>query len=309
MNRIHSITWITLLGCASPAFGQTTGKSETPASTARTDVAVCDVHFLHKSSDLIGADVRNAQDEDLGKIEELVMDPETGRIAYAVLSFGGFLGMGDKLFALPWGVLQLVHDDGNADDHNFLLGIDKERLKQSPGFPKSNWPDINSPEWTQSIDEFYAEELRARGVTAEASAKETEKAIDQSKRLALLKASDVDGCKVETSDGKDGGKIRELAVDPVAGRVNYVVLASGGFLGMGASEYALPWDVCQFTFNDDNDLRCKLTIAEAKFENAPTFKDDDWKRMSDRVFVKDVYTFYGCPCYWPENKQSSNTGK
>ncbi len=162
----------------------------------------------------------------------------------------------------------------------------------------------------EKLDEIYAEDLRARGtLPIEAAAEETEEAIDQSTRLLLLKASDVKGCKVETSDGKDGGKISELAIDPSAGRVSYVVLASGGVLGLGAEHYALPWDTCKFTFNKDNDLRCKLTVAEAKFEGAPEFKDEDWKRMSDRVWVKDVYTFYGCPCYWTEIKQSSSSGR
>lgn len=303
MRQIQSIAWIAVLGCAGAAIAQDTGKKDVPVTVATTDE-----HFVHKSSELIGADVRNAADEDLGKIEELVIEPKSGRIAYAVLSFGGFLGMGDKLFALPWGVLQLVHDEGDANDHNFLLAIDKERLKKSPGFPKDNWPDINSPEWTKSIEEFYAEDLRGRGdVPVEAGA--AKEAVDQSQRLLLLKASDVDGCEVDTSDGKDGGKLSELAIDTEDGRVSYVILSSGGFLGMGAKEYALPWSTCQFSFDKDKDLQCKLTIPEAKFEGAPTFDDKNWELMSDRVWVKDVYTFYGCPCYWVETTKSSGSGQ
>ena len=56
---------------------------------------------------LIGEDVYNTKDEDLGDIKEIMLDMNNGKIAYAVLSFGGFLGMGDKLFAVPWSALTL----------------------------------------------------------------------------------------------------------------------------------------------------------------------------------------------------------
>ena len=79
--------------------------------------------------------VVNTAGEELGKIEELMIDLEKGRIAYAVLSFGGFLGMADKLFAIPWQALTLrVHD------HAFTLDIPKDVLEKAEGFDKDNWP-------------------------------------------------------------------------------------------------------------------------------------------------------------------------
>src|SRR5882762_11743141 len=69
---------------------------------------------------VVGDRVRNSAGEDLGKIEEIMIDVPTGRVAYVVLSFGGFLGMGGKLFALPWDALQL-----NEDEHEFILNVDK----------------------------------------------------------------------------------------------------------------------------------------------------------------------------------------
>jgi sporulation protein YlmC with PRC-barrel domain len=101
---------------------------------------------------LKGDPVRNAAGEDLGKIEEFMIDLESGRVAYAVLSFGGFLGMGDKLFALPWSALTL-----NTDQHEFLLNVNKEVLKKAPGFDKNNWPDMTDRTWGAGVHKYYGQ--------------------------------------------------------------------------------------------------------------------------------------------------------
>jgi len=92
---------------------------------------------LFKASKLIGYTVKNKKGEEVGKIEELVINSRDGRIAYAVLSFGGFLGMGDKLFAIPWKSLTPI-----PDQQSFSLDIDKEKLAETPGFDETNWPDM-----------------------------------------------------------------------------------------------------------------------------------------------------------------------
>ena len=94
--------------------------------------------------------VKNAVGEKLGDIKDIMIDLEKGRVAYAVLSFGGFLGLGDKLFAVPWSALRL-----NAEDHSFLLDVDKETLEKAPGFYKDDWPDFADPTWGASVYKHY----------------------------------------------------------------------------------------------------------------------------------------------------------
>jgi sporulation protein YlmC with PRC-barrel domain len=94
--------------------------------------------------------VVNSQGESLGEVEELMIDLESGRIAYAVLSFGGFLGMGNKLFAVPWEALQL-----DADNHCFVLNVPREKLEQAPGFDQDDWPDFADPRFGQEIYRHY----------------------------------------------------------------------------------------------------------------------------------------------------------
>lgn len=99
---------------------------------------------------LEGNEVINQAGENLGKIETFMIEPEEGRVAYAVLSFGGFLGMGNKLFAVPMQALMLVPDQGK-----FLLNESKERLENAPGFDKDHWPDMDDPVWGSSIYDYY----------------------------------------------------------------------------------------------------------------------------------------------------------
>ena len=89
---------------------------------------------------LEGDRVVNAAGETLGKIRDIMIDVPSGRVAYAVLSVGGLAGIGDKLFAIPWAALIL-----DADNHCFVLNVDKEKLKNAPGFDKDHWPSMADP--------------------------------------------------------------------------------------------------------------------------------------------------------------------
>jgi sporulation protein YlmC with PRC-barrel domain len=103
-------------------------------------------------SKVIGNKVVNPSGELLGNLKELVLDLEEERIAYAVLSFGGFMGLGDKLFAIPWEALVL-----NPKDYTFILNVEKEVLEKAPGFDKDHWPDDAQYEagWLLDIYEYY----------------------------------------------------------------------------------------------------------------------------------------------------------
>jgi sporulation protein YlmC with PRC-barrel domain len=104
---------------------------------------------------LIGDPVVNPRGEDLGKIEDFVIDPKTGRVDFAVLSFGGFLGVGDKLFAVPLEAMKM-----SPEEKRFILDVDKERLKQAPGFDKNHWPDITDRAFGTRVYNYYGYEPR-----------------------------------------------------------------------------------------------------------------------------------------------------
>ena len=99
---------------------------------------------------LLGNDVYNRDGEDLGDIKEFMIDMATGKVAYAVLSFGGILGLGDKLFAVPWKALTL-----DTDNERFTLNVPKASLSDAPGFDKDHWPSMVDKAWATGVHKFY----------------------------------------------------------------------------------------------------------------------------------------------------------
>lgn len=112
---------------------------------------------------LLGEKVVNEYGIELGDIKEIMLDMQTGQVAYAVLAFGGFMGMGEKLFAVPWQALHL--DTANK---RFLLNVDKDRLKTAPGFNKDAWPDMADMQWANSIHAFYGTDPNRPGAPTRA---------------------------------------------------------------------------------------------------------------------------------------------
>jgi len=99
---------------------------------------------------LMGEDVVNGEEDDLGDIKEIMLDMRSGQVAYAVLAFGGFLGLGEKLFAVPWQAMRL-----DTVNKCFVLDVEKERLKTAPGFNAHSWPDMSDVTWINQIHTFY----------------------------------------------------------------------------------------------------------------------------------------------------------
>jgi len=292
-------TLVPVLGLALVANAQTpeTPKGHTPGDTTRpADAAAVrpaaskgGLH-LWNAQEVIGMKVVNPQGEDLGKIEDIVIHPR-GEVAYAVLSFGGTMGLGDKLFAIPWSVLQTHGTEATrGDEKKIVLPVDKERLKAAPGFDKGKWPSMANPDWSKEIDAYYANERRTSGRPVEASARVAGSPI--------WKSSDLKGSKVETPSGENLGEIKDVIID-ASGRVSYVVISVGGFLGMGDRHVAVPFEALKVTTEGD---KKKITLATTKerLKEAPEFKPgrENWAAMTEPVYVVRVYEYYSISPYW-----------
>lgn len=108
------------------------------------------------TSTLSDQDVVNGANEDIGTIEDFMIDLTSGRVNYAVLSFGGFLGMGDKLFAVPFEALRI-----DPENERYVLDVPKERLENAPGFDKDNWPEFGDEKWVKEIHTHWGTTPRA----------------------------------------------------------------------------------------------------------------------------------------------------
>jgi sporulation protein YlmC with PRC-barrel domain len=94
---------------------------------------------------LTGDPVINETGEHLGQLEEIMLDLDSGRVVYAVISFGGILGLGNKLFAVPWQALRV-----DTERKAVIVNVSRELLEQAPGFDKDNWPDTSEHTWLYS---------------------------------------------------------------------------------------------------------------------------------------------------------------
>lgn len=97
--------------------------------------------------------VRNPAGEHIGDVKDVMIDLASGHVAYVVVSYGGFMGLGDKLFAIPWRAVRV-----DQENHSIVVYVDAEKLAAAPGFDKDNWPDFSSPTWLTEIDTYYGVE-------------------------------------------------------------------------------------------------------------------------------------------------------
>jgi len=106
--------------------------------------------LLLSASSLMDNEVYNLKEEKLGEIKEFMLDTSSGKICYAVLSFGSFLGVGEKLFAVPWSALKL-----DTENKRFVLDVEVDRLESAPGFDNHHWPDMSDVSWARDINDYY----------------------------------------------------------------------------------------------------------------------------------------------------------
>jgi sporulation protein YlmC with PRC-barrel domain len=104
---------------------------------------------MQRSSGMIGNRVVNSKGENLGKIDDLIIDKK-GTLKYAILSHGGLLGIGDKLVPVPWKALKPGEESGTV-----VMNIDKKTLEKAPSFEAKEWPNFSEPEWQKKVEVYY----------------------------------------------------------------------------------------------------------------------------------------------------------
>ncbi len=115
-----------------------------------------------RASNIEDIEVLNAAHKKLGTVEDLMINSRTGRVVYAALSYGGFAGVGDKLFAVPWRAFKFERNK-QEKENMLVLNIDEQTLKNAPGFDKEHWPNFADPKFRKGIESYYG---RTEGSTA-----------------------------------------------------------------------------------------------------------------------------------------------
>lgn len=108
-----------------------------------------------RASEVIGMTVYNHNGEDLAEINDVVLDPNTGKVRYAAVTYGGILGIGDEMFAVPWEAFQCERDPENPDEHRITLDVNRKQLEGAEGFDQENWPNFADRNFTENLDRRY----------------------------------------------------------------------------------------------------------------------------------------------------------
>ncbi len=185
-------------------------------------------------SDVIGDSVATFGGEKLGAIQELVINPEAERIAYALVSLGDFWEFtGKKVLVIPWEAIQV-----SFDRRTLVLGVDAPTLRAAPGFPADRWPDMSTAQWAGHVDRYWEKKLgRSFQATPQPG-------------VTLYTTSTVMGMQVENPARRKLGAVEELVMNPDSGIISYVVVSieevekeSHTFF------FALPWNAVKFQAN------------------------------------------------------------
>lgn len=246
-----------------------------------------------KASVLIGHAVRSPQGEDIGEIEDLVIGLDSDQVRYAVLSFGGFLDIGDKLFAIP---VQAFNFDPN--ENVFVLNVTEEQLENAPGFEANNWPDIATQDWDVEFRDFqWSDPMDTEGVTepgqdvaegAEdqdaaqpgqdvAEAQQDQDMTEQSDAFVgetAVRASEILDFNIESTEGEEVGEIEDIIVELDTGNVQYVVVELNDEIDNSEDFFGL--QLSELNFTAENDAFVFDPANQSLLQNAPSFSQDEW---------------------------------
>jgi len=244
---------------------------------------------VERANKLIGKTVFTSDNQKFGKIDNLIVDLESGRLLYAVIKTST---VGGKDFAVPPGIF------GDAQGENVHLTVDKAKLEGAPEFTK----DIDKPEqigqgsFVNQVYQYFGQNAWWQGNTA----------ANTGTFHNVHKANDVIGMKVKNVNNDDLGKVDNVMVDLAAGRVVYVILNPDSSLKLGNNFYALPPNA--LTLSSDQKYLVS-DLNKDKLAGAPHFSKDEWSNLSSPAFATKVYQYYGKEAWFETSGALQPTGK
>jgi sporulation protein YlmC with PRC-barrel domain len=223
---------------------------------------------------LIDMAVQNQERKHLGEIEDVVIDTADGRIAYVAMD-AGLLG---PILAVPWEALDVAQDKSTV-----TLNVAKETLQKAPTFRRENWPETVDPDWLAGVYNYYGY-LPYPGLT---------EITVQHKRVTRV--TTLLGLNVRNRQRENLGEIEDFMIDTRAGHIAYVLLGTGGILGVGERVRAVPRTAMRV---EPIERVVVLGIDKEKLHKAPPLEAGAWEETASRKWLAGVYAYYGARPYW-----------
>lgn len=250
---------VALLVSASMAVAQTNKDQKKPSGK------------LVKGSEVVGAKLFDQSGKHIGEIDDVLFDENTGGMTHAIVSVGGWLGIGDKDTAVPW---KFIHQS-EKNTPGYVLEMDQSKLRDSGNVDKSNWPDFDQA--------WYEKNYKHYGLNVNSNAK-------------LVRASNVSGAKVFDQRATEMGKIDNLLMHPNSGKVAYATLDIGKYVDHGEKLTNVPWDLIRQSKKDTQGF--VVNADKAKLQGATYFDRNNWPNYADWGWQTNTYGYYGYEPYW-----------
>lgn len=240
---------------------------------------------LEKANELIGAKVLNDKGERLGTIEDIVLTPDRTGVSYAVLSHGGFLGWGGKLFAVPWSAFEIR----TRDKVLILSNVSVDDLKNAKGFDKNNWPTMADKNWLGRDVSGEA------GPAAVGTPRVEHEPMAAKADMKYRKLSALVGMTIKNNQGDELGELEDIVIDTHEGKIAYAVLSMrSGFLKLNKELAAVPWS----SFEIIPELGTARLNADKETLQAIAFDEKDFPNLADREYSRKIHERFGATPYW-----------
>jgi sporulation protein YlmC with PRC-barrel domain len=259
-------------------------------SEAMSEGMMASLPAYQRLDHVIGRPVRDAEGEKLGRIEDVVLDSRDDSVSYAVLSYGGFFGFRDRLFAVPWSELQTCPETGAL-----MLDVRKEYLKDAPGFAKKHWPDMADEDWAQRIKTFYRQG-RQMSAYRESSSGPSMTMTGGQLPIRYRRVTRLIGLSAKDFQGRGLGDLEDVVIDTHSDKVVYgVVILNTTPWALDRELAIVPWTTVEIV-PELSALR--LDADESMLEAVAFTRGDEFPYLGDPLYAQSVEKrFEGTP-YW-----------
>lgn len=247
---------------------------------------------------LVGKAAKNRAGTEIGTIKDFAIDPVSGRIVYGVLSCGGFMGLGEKLFAIPWSSFEKTSAD-NAP----VVDVTKQQLEDSRGFDADRWPNMADREWAQRTHRSFNQTPYWESTNAD-STREPERVMP----TTIVRATKLDGAEVKNRSDETIGTVSDLVIDCCQGRVAAADITCNAVLGIGGETRPVPWKSLTVTRLDDGDVRVTTNLTRDQVTRAPKLTSHT-DHETQPIYLVEVYRHYNVQPYWAANDMTYESGQ
>lgn len=307
-HRTTLVTLVTLattatLTMANPLYAQTEQTQAVPADNAEAMAQAPSRLQVTSADEIVGEELEGVGGEELGEIEYLMINLQSGNVGYALVGSGEFFEYSEELVAVPWSAINMIDDD------DFQINITEEQFEQAPKITEERIAELTEPAVITQVYEYFAQPTEGETEEqAETDAQQsTQEPGDQSYVMvgreivtmvmppAMMPAGEITGTEVETATGEEVGEVDKLMLDVNHGQVAYVLLSRGGFLGFGEEWIPVPLGALQWSVEEENLL---LNVAEEQLQKIEALPKEDLPTRVRVDHLQTLYENYGIEPYW-----------